>query len=318
MSGKRFVCCYILCMVLSFTGLRAQDMMQPHWVTGVRDTLPEWMGMAQENGMLIAASDPCLDLDTGRKQAIRRALWLFTLQNRMRISVLSDVFSKVDSSSHRESGSGKMLSLMRLDHLPQAYMYRVVNEHQTLFGEVILQLEVKPVGDALQDYSKFPFFKSQSEWMIVYSDDKFKRKEYKILLRIPAGNGQVDCFEMKGTLEHPVISSTFRGDKYYLSQKGCWYADMPVQPAVGGEGSDMQYSFWVAYISALADQLLAASFSESEIKSVADSYQNSLMLELSREKSITYVRIVPQIKGVKGNRLFVRWDIKSDLELTNH
>lgn len=313
MRLKRLIC-FSLPLFFAFpANLPAQNML-PEWITGQRDTLPRWIHARQSNGMVISASDPCMSLEKGRRQAVQRALWLFTLQDQVRIQMLSDVFSTSDSSHNVECLSNKILSLIQMDHAKKSYMYQVIHEHQTIFGEVILQLQVKSVEESVTDSPAIYPFLSQSEWMIVYTDDKYTRKEYKIRIHIPSDNGQTDYFEIKGSWDYPIISSSFEGNKSYIPQKGCWYINMPNDSFNNKKGCEMKYSFWVAYISTLADQLFTSSFFTSKIQSVTDNYQDNLIYDLSREKSISQVHIVPHIKGIWQNELIVDWDIYPCME----
>lgn len=193
-------------------------------------------------------------------------------------------------------------------------MYQVIHEHQTIFGEVVLQLQVKPVEKSMPDSPAIYPFLSQSEWMVVYTDEKYAKKEYKIRIHIPSDNRQTDCFEIKGSWDYPIISSSFDGKKSYIPQKGCWYITMPNKSFNDEKGCEMKYSFWVAYISTLADQLFTSSFFTSRIQSVTDNYQNNLIYDLSREKSISQVHIVPHIKGIWQNELIVDWNIYPCME----
>ena len=201
---------------------------QANWITGQRDSLPAWVYTVQGEGMVISSSDPCMTLEDGRKQAVRRALWLFTLQNQVNVQMLSDVFSSTESSSNNvERHSNKILSLIMMDHKVETYSYEILNEYQTLFGEVLIQVKFYTTDKDNQaaNNSEITSFSSQSEWMVLYTDDKYAKKDYKIKIQMNSNEELSDGFELKGNLDYPVISSSFDGQRIITPQKGCWYKD---------------------------------------------------------------------------------------------
>lgn len=310
MRLKQFFCFLFVFFHVSLTDLFSQKV-QPDWVTGQRDTLPEWVCSMPEEGIVVSASDPCMSLENGRRQAIRRALWLFNLQNRVQVQMLSDVFSSTETSLQNvERHSNKILSLIMMSNKKKVYGYEIMNEYQTLFGEVILQIRFTVAGEQKSVGLETSSFSSQSEWMILYTDDKYTQKEYKVMIDIQSDEGHSDSFEMKGSLEHPVICSLFEGKQLFVPQKGCWYQELSsVDTCLVIEGKDLKYSFWTAYIAGLADQLFSYSFPESNIQTVLDNYQGNLMYDLSREKAKGYITAIPQILGISQNRLIVDWKI---------
>ena len=310
MRLKQFFCFSFIFFHICLTDLFSQNV-QPDWITGQRETLPEWICSMPEGGIVISASDPCMTLENGRRQAIRRALWLFNLQNQVQIQMLSDVFSSTETSSRDvERHSNKILSLIMMSNKRKVYGYEIMNEYQTLFGEVILQIKFTVAGEQKSADIETSSFSSQSEWMILYTDDKYTQKEYKIMIDIQSDEGYSDSFEMKGSWEHPIISSLFEGEQFFLSQKGCLYQELSsVDTCLVVEGKDLKYSFWTAYIVSLADQLFSYSFLKSNIQVVLDNYQGNLIYDLSREKAKGYIAITPRILGISQNKLMVDWKI---------
>lgn len=61
----------------------------------------------------------------------------------------------------------------------------------------------------------------------------------------------------------------------------------------------MKYAFWVAYVEGLADRLFSYSFSQSNIQSVQDNYQNNIMYDLSREKAVEDISVTAHIQGIR-------------------
>lgn len=284
--------------------------MQENWVTGQRDSLPEWVYTAQGEGVVISSSDPCMTLEDGREQAVQRALWLFTLQNQVKIQMLSDIFSSTESSANNvERHSNKIISLIMMDHKLEASSYEIINEYQTLFGEVLVQVKFYSTGKQNSDNTDFSSFSSQSEWMVLYTDDKYAKKDYKIKIQMGSNEEWSDGFEIKGNLNYPVINSSFDGQRIITPQKGCWYKDSSADDCSVKQGNNMEYAFWPAYVVGLADQLFSYSFLKSNISSVLDNYQSNIMYDLSRERATGIVRIIPQIQGVNQNKLIVDWKV---------
>ncbi len=287
---------------------------QANWITGQRDSLPAWVYTVQGEGMVISSSDPCMTLEDGRKQAVRRALWLFTLQNQVNVQMLSDVFSSTESSSNNvERHSNKILSLIMMDHKVETYSYEILNEYQTLFGEVLIQVKFYTTDKDNQaaNNSEITSFSSQSEWMVLYTDDKYAKKDYKIKIQMNSNEELSDGFELKGNLDYPVISSSFDGQRIITPQKGCWYKDSSADDCSAKPRNNLIHAFWPAYVVGLADQLFSYSFLKSNISSVLDNYQSNTMYDLSREKAKGVVRIIPQILGVNQNKLIVDWKVSS-------
>lgn len=303
---------FFLWCVFSFFSevyLFSQDI-QANWITGQRDSLPEWVYTAQGEGIVISSSDPCMTLEDGRKQAVRRALWLFTLQNQVKVQMLSDVFSATESSSNNvERHSNKILSLIMMDHKVETYSYEILNEYQTLFGEVLIQVQFHTTDKQEANNPEFTSFSSQSEWMVLFTDDKYAKKDYKIKIQMSSNEELSDGFEMKGNLNYPIISSSFDGQRIITPQKGCWYKDSSTNDYSVKPGNSLIHAFWPAYVVGLADQLFSYSFLKSNISSVLDNYQSDTMYDLSREKATGVIRIIPQIHGVNQNKLIVDWAV---------
>ena len=310
MRLKRLFCFWFVCCHFNFiTNLFSQDL-QPNWVSGQREKLPDWVYSPLEKGFVIAASDPCMTLDDGRKQAIHRALWLFSLQSQIRVQMLSDVFSAVESSVDRNSN--KILSLIMMSNKDNSYTYEIMNEHHTLFGEVVVRVRFFENDDELNLKIMGPSsISSQSEWMVLYSDDKFAKKEYRIVINMQVDGGFIDSFEIKGSWEHPAITSFFEGKRVFITQKGCWYEETLLDTVDVTSGNDLEYAFWAACVTGLANQLFSYSFIKSNIQSVLDNYQGGVMYDLSRERAIGDISIVPEIHGIKHNKLFVNWEISN-------
>lgn len=308
MRLKQFLSLGVVCFLFFLSDLYSQDL-RPDWVTGQHETLPEWVYSLPEKGTVIASSDPCMTLEDGRKQAVQRAFWLFTLQNRVQIRMLSDVFSTAESSVRDiESHAHKILSFIMMNNRIENYLYEIANEYQTLFGEVILQVRfITAEGKSLCNH-KVISFSSQSEWMVLYTDDRYTKKEYKIVIRTQSDKELADSFEIKGSWDHPVINSFFEGKRVFIPQKGCWYKE-----SFGGTsfvvGQSLEYSFWIAYIAGLAEQMFSYSFFKSNIQSVLDNYRGNIVYDLSREKAMGDFSIISQIQGIKQNRLVVDWKI---------
>lgn len=309
MRLKFFFFLWCVFSLFSEVCLYAQDM-QENWVTGQRDSLPEWVYTAQGEGVVISSSDPCMTLEDGREQAVQRALWLFTLQNQVKIQMLSDIFSSTESSVNNvERHSNKIISLIMMNHKLEASSCEIINEYQTLFGEVLVQVKFYSTGKQNSDNTDFSSFSSQSEWMVLYTDDKYAKKDYKIKIQMGSNEEWSDGFEIKGNLNYPVINSSFDGQRIITPQKGCWYKDSSAYDCSVKQGNNMKYAFWPAYVVGLADQLFSYSFLKSNISSVLDNYQSNIMYDLSREKATGIVRIIPQIQGVNQNKLIVDWKV---------
>lgn len=302
-----FICCVLV------PDLFSQEA-QRDWVTGQREILPDWIYSSLEDGTVIAASNPCMSLENGRKQAIRRALWLFALQNKVQVQMLSDVFSASGVSKNEvERHSEKILSLIMMNDVEGRYAYKIENEYQTSFGEVVLQVRFLLV-DGL-NFGNFEMLSasSQSEWMVLYADDRYAKKEYKIKIDIESDDGLADHFELKGSLDHPIITSLFAGKSVEYPQKMCLYEDSFASTDKIAEGNDLKLAFWPAYVTGLADRLFSYSFLKTKVQSVLDNYQGNIMYDLSREKAIEDLTITARIQGVKQNKLFVDWEVSSVL-----
>lgn len=306
-----FLLIYLICNdVLSQTVQADTIYNKPYdWRVGQRDTLPDWIFIPQKDGVVIAMSDPCMEPEAARKQALQRASYLFSLQQNAPLKLLSDFYSHIETNIH-DNERNKILRMGVITQPVSHDSYRVEREYTSLFGEKFLQ-----VSFVVEDSSKI-LSNSITELMLLFTKETFEEEEVKFNLFLEA-----DCkdfkqmvqtrYEIKGNPERPEISSYMNGVSIDSFRKDYWYADKNGETEEYNKGILLKNSFWNAYMLSLVKSVLQYPFSSVNIKRVGDNFigNNGMNQALSREKLFSTISIYPCIQMVKENRLSIDWRI---------
>lgn len=280
------------------------------WISGRHDTLPEWLFIPPEPGRVIAVSDPCMKPDAARSQALQRAVYLYSLQRGVRLRFLSDFFSRVDTGTDAYEDIGnKMIAMAMIQQPLRQCSYEIEQEYTSAFGEKFLKVSFSDVD------SGGICCRSDSELMLLFTKERVENQEIKFILTMDAKDVDAERymqthFSLKGRPGNLSVESFVNGVAIDYSRKGCWYEDFCLPEAGYAKAIDMKQSFWTAYMSSLVGTLLMHPFSNTHVKQVGDNYNSgNSSKELLRERAVVGISVLPHIKAVKENKLFVEWQI---------
>lgn len=281
------------------------------WVSGQRETLPEWVFTSQQEGRVIGVSDPCMNPEAGRMLALQRAAYLYSLQQGARLKLLSDVFSTTEITVNGyEDQRNKMLALGVIEQPIRQGAYRIEKEYTSMFGETFLQVSFTQTDDSCN-----LSYHSMSELMFLFTKERVEEEEVKFNLLLESDTYMEQSFQswyqLKGTLSSPQIFSYVNGARICPSQKGYWYEDISTGSQDRTEMIDMRNAFWNAYMASFVRALLLYPFSDVNVKQVDDRFNGSQPSSrgLYREKVIAVLLIHPFIREIQDNKLCVDWRI---------
>lgn len=298
----RYFILFIYLLLIQFSANTTENDVE--WITGQHETLPNWIFTKSDDNTVIAISDPCMTREEGKEQALVRAAWIFSLQN-AKIKLLSDVFTTMETEMHDiEAQADKLLSYITLESNWADYEYEIINEHYTLFGEVILQIK----KEVTQQHNN-PSNSSNSEWMIEYTNDKFSKQEYRIDINLSSSELGTHTFALKGNQQQYFINSKYKHKETSYPKRECWYTEHMCTNNSATKTSDLKSSLWVAFITSLADNLFTYSPSQSTVQYTSDLYNDKTMYNLYREMAVATIKITPQILGINDNKLIIEWEI---------
>ncbi|MDR1860940.1 MAG: hypothetical protein LBR06_08500 [Bacteroidales bacterium] len=269
------------------------------WSTSPFETLPSWVFVASANGHTLGVSDPCLKPEAARRQAVCRAVYLFSMQQ-ANVRLMSDLFA----TARQSRKSDKLLVMARIEQPPATYACRIVNEHVSKYGECFVEAAVveQPPADAEVTAELM----SSSELMLLCAHDLTDIIEVKLVAQLTAS----DCVllsDIKGNRRNLTAVSAINGVKINFPRQGYWYE-------AGGNrkntdiSSRLNNSFWNAYITSFLKTLLTYNFNEVSVRQLDDTY-NDDETTLARERVIADLSIKNIALSVYGNELFAEWQI---------
>lgn len=282
------------------------------WVSGQRESLPEWIFSPQVQGQVISVSDPCLKPEIARKQAIQRALYLYSFQQKAKVRLLSDYFSTVDKVSNgSDVMADKMLIMAVIQQPAQKYAYKILNEYASSFGELYLQVAVQPT---IEETDESYLCQSISELMMMTTRELRENVEMKFQLNLETKKLQEiseSQFMAKGNPERMIIDSYINGSKLSYPQQGCWYTPTLQTTPEECTTTVLKNSFWSAYIASFMQALLTYTYSDVNVKNVNENYGEAVDRDrsLSREAVVSNVSVIPSIQGISNDNLYINWQI---------
>lgn len=283
------------------------------WVSGQRESLPEWVFTSQEAGRIVAVSDPCLKPQVAREQAIQRALYLYSLQQGATVQLLSDYFSSVQTEINTyEDVSDKMLVMAVIQQPIRTYAYRIINEYTSLFGECYIQAIILP--EMGEGEARCGSCQSLSELMLATSKERSEGVDVRLQLNVESTHEEQTSqwqFSVKGNPGSLTVGSFVNGSKLTPSGRGYWYANTLIPPSEAIK-IPLQSSFWSAYITSFLKALLVHPFPNVKVKRVNEGYNSGdKNRDLYRESTVATVSVTSCVKGIINNELYVDWQIKS-------
>ena len=280
-----------------------------YWASGQHEALPAWIFSPQGQGRVIAASDPCMLPEAARKQALQRALYLYSLQEGVTVRILSDVFSSMETVTGTfDDARNKILVFSSIQQRGKHYAYKIVNEYTSLFGECYLQVQVLTDGNMTLDNA---ICRSGCELMMLFTRERNEDREIKMVMNIETEQEDAidqSSFELKGEPDDLQVLSVLNGAAIPAPHQSCWY-ESTLDEADQAQSEQMNHSFWSAYMASFLEQILFYPFDNVQVQHVEDNFDDDVMFQLQREKVASTASIVPHIKGVWKNRLLIDWQI---------
>lgn len=316
---QHFIVFFLFPSILSCHSLFANPQIdtlynQPYeWVSGQRDSLPDWIFSQCDKNEIIAVSDPLLKPAIAREQAIQRALFIYSLRDNTQARILSDYYSSTAEQYNEETFAYKVLTIAILEQLEKKYFYKVINEHTSIFGESYIAIKVLDE----QENTPYSSFNYIGEFMQVYTQEREESLEVKthLLMNFPHSNQiSQSIFSAKGKPTDLKINSVINDKKLYTSIYPFYYKSTTIEDVYNlkeSAGVPLNFSFWNAYTISLLNAILSSNHDNITIKNMKQSYGNfnTHDQELYREKIDAKLSITPYIKGIIDNKLYVEWQI---------
>lgn len=282
------------------------------WGAGQRATIPEWVFSSQQEGKVIGISDPCMNPEAARMQALQRAAYLYSLQRSTHLKLLSDFFSSTETASNTyEDTRDKILALGVIEQPFLKCAYQIEKEYTSMFGERFIQVSFVQADSCNLSYH------SMSELMFLFTKERVEEEEIRFNLLLessvsPSEQPFQAWYQLKGPLASPEIFSCINGVFIRPLQEDYWYEDRGFsENQKNSVRIDMKNAFWNAYMTSFVKAILFYPFPTVNVKKVDDNLngRNDSNRGLHREKVMAALSIVPFIKEIRNNQLYVDWQI---------
>ena len=295
-----FVCAFVVILPI-----QAQ---MSGWHGGEKAQLPPFYLESVSDKEAWAVSDPALDAEAGKAQAVSRALFLLALQSPHSFQMLSEWYALAKTGTNSYTHQDEKINiLLRLKMDTAHYAYQIVEQDRSIFGETFVRIKRTQGGlqsDQVAQFESFFCTVAQSH------DHHDKRLEFR-LSQLDTGKGewQESNYQYRGDNYHPTILSTFQGSTQQIVQKGYWYVDSGTASERMEDRYPLKNGCWRAIIESLADALVAVEKSEVKQKTLSEDYdkQNQMM---TREVSQGNLKAHPVILGIQDNHLHIQWLIE--------
>lgn len=276
-----------------------------NWRSGCRDTLPQWVFKPGEE-VFLGISDPCLQPEAAREQAIQRALFVYGLQQGTELKVAFDYLTSVKERFSYDRETSKMLVLATCAFDSDFLRYEILNEYISRYGEVFVALTVRPGG------KEGVRFSASAEFMIVEDKDLREEREIKIFLNLAAEGFEkikTTTYSCKGGRSYRQILTTINDTSQLIPYGRYWYKDNGCGDEYKENACKMTDSFWGALTETLLNEITLYSFPTVYLKKMNENYGN-IQQELKRELIKEKVSIKLESIGIRENLLQADWYIK--------
>lgn len=274
------------------------------WRSGCRDTLPSWV--LEQGGGFIGISDPCLQPEIAREQAVQRALFMYGLQQGVEVKVMFDYLTSVKRRFSFDREYSKILVLASCSFQVDSLSYKIVNEYTSRFGEVFVALTVG------KDEKRGVRFSASAEFMIVENKELKEEREMKLFLDFTAEGFEkikAATYSCKGNRSYRQILTTINDTAQLIPYGGYWYKDDGYVGENGGNACKMTDSFWVAFTETLLNEITLYTFPTVYLKKMSESFRD-IQRELKRELIKEKVSISLGNMRIQENLLQAGWHIK--------
>lgn len=276
-----------------------------NWLTGIRESLPEWIAGSQEEGRVTGISDPGMQRDVAREQALMRASFWYALSRGVKVEVVTDYFSFSRKQYEYELTGDKLISMIRVEAALPAVVWRTGREWVTQYGEVMVEVFADSVR---QDVCGG---RLTGDLMLVSSADLRERNElrcdWELISALPEKIRKCS-YQMKGSSCDLQLCTILNDTVVAIPHEGYWYADQG--EAAATEGYRMNHSFWCAQMQSLLYALAVYAYPEVKLKNLEEGCRETGR-GLKREVVQDQITVSVAGVGIKGNQLFVRWRVGS-------
>ena len=273
------------------------------WRSDYQEDLPEWLFGCQDS-FFLGVSDPYLDPDIAKEQALQRALFLYALREGVEIRMLQDCFLVTETDYGIDKQSNKLMLFLSLNFKIEGVVYEVLHQHCSQYGEVYVAITVR------KDASGTGCLSGVSEFMQMVKESEKFDTGYRILLNMKTSMFDVvdsTFFLNKGNVDVCRIESRIN-DEFLYFPKDCYRyrGDQPGDDQK--KGKCMQNSFWRAQLESLMFFLSGHVFNNIYLKNTGEIYDSQIK-ELKREVVKDYVRIFMDGCYIRDNCLDVNWRV---------
>ncbi|WP_455666676.1 hypothetical protein [Phocaeicola sp.] len=279
------------------------------WLTGTRCELPGWIYSSLPKQIVITVSDPGLDYQQARQQALQRGVYLYALKEGGELQLLHDYFTFTDTGTNKyEEVSDKVLLLSEITCKEKKYHYRIIDEYVSPFGEVFFKMSFNPVDTC----SPAGVSVSGRMEVMVSNNERSDDLTCKVHVRTIEGADTVTSeYAVKRTMSRVLRRSVMNGEQLKLPGKECWYKDSEATEAKKENQpfSPLKHSFWNACLLSLFESLVIHPFKKVGIESLSENYDNSVR-ELHREKVEETISINMKKLSIEKDNLYVEWAIE--------
>ncbi len=279
------------------------------WLTGTRCELPQWIYAALPEQTVITVSDPGLDYQQARQQALQRGVYLYALKEGGELQLLHDYFTFTDTGTNKyEEVSDKVLLLSKITCKEKKYHYRIIDEYVSPFSEVFFKMSFDPVDTC----SAVGVSVAGIMEIMVSNNKRSDNLTCKVNIRtIEEADTVTSEYAVKQTASRILRRSVINGKQLELPGKECWYTDGGL---AGGKKENrpfalLKHSFWNACLLSLSGSLVMHPFKKVGIKSLNENYDNSVR-ELHREKVEASICIDMERLSIEKDNLYVEWVIE--------
>lgn len=284
------------------------------WPTGVKDTLAPWICQPLPFQTFIGISDPLVSPETGKRQAIQRALMLYNLSQGCSVKLLNETFESTTGQKPEDINDYKMVTMMCLYYSFLLPHYTIQQEYRSRFGETVVLLSVSP------EKKSTDLCKGIIEIMQICTRD---RQEYYDLRfdfnQALPGDSVVreDRFLLRCEDKKRLITSSINKVPAPANRGRFNYVDTLTKkentkdtlfPAI-----PLFHSLWCGYVESLANQLTLHHYSACFLKGMSND-GNDTSESLSREITQSKLYIYLKDMHIQNNHLTTQWEIKEKKE----
>ncbi|WP_455635897.1 hypothetical protein [Parabacteroides sp.] len=293
----------ILLLTLYPLAVHSQDKAQ--WRGGEKAPLPAFFFERLGEDEAWGISDPLLESDQALEQAVKRALFLLSMQEPHPYQKISEWYMHTQTDSNTYDYKDEKINiLLRVNADTTHYSYEILEQERSLFGEIFVKIRRTSNGLRQDLYAFFESFFCTVAQPYANHD---KRIKLRIGYTPPAQEQWKEFdYQYQGDNYNPTILSTFQESTQTITQKGYWYKEYETSPEYPGKNYPLKNACWGAVIESLADALSTVETSEVKKKTLSEGYDR-LTQAMTTELITGNIRVLPIILGVQDNQLQIQW-----------